>query len=511
MNEDVRRIAANHLIATITERAATGKDPSYSFSQQDGGWTPDAQSQSFADLHGGTLAAPIFDMVGDVANRVRQELPDARIGTLAYAFTYTPPTGMTVPDNVVITVAPSEKDHGQAINSVKNKRFGDGLAGWADLSDNIVIWDYLTNFFGSGYLLPYPNLEAMSETIQYAAEFPAVKGYFGQHMQTIRSLQGGEFAELRTWVAAKLLWNPDQDYEALINEFVDGYYGAAAPYVKQYIRQLHAGLASSNATLGSYMLVSAPYLTFDLMRQADGLFTQAAAAVAHQPAFLDHVQKMRLSVDYVILMRRAEFMQEAQRQNIGWDLDLAARLQRFKQLTAGVQYYSANGTMQTLYNFMDIDLVAPPVPDPVAQQPAAEWQDFQETDFRLFAGGGMTYDAKASNNAALTVPGNTNTWAIQLHSDVLPREGEWKLYANVRVDPGTGTADAMAFQYGVYPNSTVTKATYGSVSDGEYHVIEVPGTYQYNPALSKQYLWFAPPNANTIQRLYVDRVFAIRQ
>lgn len=511
MSEDVRSMAANQLIATITDRAAAGKDPSYSFSQQDGGWTPDAQSRSFADLHGGTLAAPIFDMVGDVANRVRQQLPDARIGTLAYAITYTPPTGMTVPDNVVITVAPSEKDHGQPINSVKNQRFGDGLAGWADLSDHIVIWDYLVNFFGSGYLVPYPNLYAMSETIQYAAQFPAVKGYFGQHMQTIRSLQGGEFAELRTWVAAKMLWNPERDAEALIDEFVDGYYGAAAPYVKQYIQELHDALASSNTMLGSYMLVTAPYLTFDLMREADGLFAQAAAAVAQQPDLLMHVQKLRLSVDFVILMRRAEFMQEAAQRNMVWDFDLASRLQRFKQLTAGVQYYSANGLMQTVYDFLDIDLAAPPVPDLVAQQPGAEWRDFQEVDFRLFAGGGMTHDVKASNHAALTIPGNTNNWAIQLHNDVLPREGEWKLYASVRVDPGSGPAEATAFQLGVYPNPTVTKVTYGTVSDGEYHVIEVPGTYEYNPALVKQYLWFAPPNASTIQRMYVDRVFAVLQ
>lgn len=511
MNEDVRRIAADNLIAKIAERTGQGKDPSYGFSQQDGGWTPDPQSRAFADLHGGTLAAPIFDMVGDVANRVKQQIPEARIGTLAYAFSYTPPTGMTIPDNVVITVAPSEKDHGRAIDSPQNQPFGDGLAGWAQMSDNIVIWDYLTNFFGSGYLQPYPNLKAMSETIQYASGFPAVKGYFGQHMQSTRTMRGGELAELRAWVAARLLWNPNQDYEELIEEFVNGYYGDAAPYVSDYIGLLHDSFEAGGSNLGSYMLVKAPYLSFDTMRQADALFEQAAAAVAQTPVFLNHVQKLRLSADYVILMRRAEFLKEANDRNIVWNLDLSTRLQRFKSYTAGVQYYSVNGTMQSLYDFMGIDLVAPPDPGIVQGLPASDWHDFQETDFRLFAGGSMVYDAKASNHAALAVAGNANIWAIQLHNDILPREGQWKLYANARVDPGSGSAGSTAFKLGVYPNPTVTNVSYGTVSDGEYHLVEVPGTYEYDPVLPKQYLWFAPPNSGTIQRMYVDRVIAVRQ
>lgn len=511
MNEDVRRIATDNLISKITERSGQGKDPSYGFSQQDGGWTPDPQSRAFSDLYGGTLAAPIFDMVGDVANRVKQQIPEARIGTLAYAFSYTPPTGMTIPDNVVITLAPSEKDHGRAIDSTQNQSFGDGLAGWAQMSDHIVLWDYLTNFFGSGNLLPYPNLKAMSETIQYAAGFPAVKGYFGQHMQSSRTMRGGELAELRTWVVGRLLWNPNQDYDELIDEFVNGYYGDAAPYVSDYIGLLHDSFDASGSKLGSYMLVKAPYLSFDTMRQADALFEQAAAAVAQSPIFTDHVQKLRLSVDYVILMRRAEFLKEANDRNMAWNLDLNTRLQRFKSNTAGVQYYSINGSMQSLYDFMDIDLTAPPDPDLVQGIPDSDWIDFQETDYRLFSGAGMIYDTQASNHAALTITGNTNSWAIQLHNDVLPREGEWKLYANVRVDPGSGTTESTAFKLGVYPNPTVTNVTYGAVSDGEYHIIEIPGVYEYDPVVPKQYLWFAPPNSSTIQRLYVDRVFAVRQ
>jgi hypothetical protein len=47
---------------------------------------------------------------------------------------------------------------------------------------------------------------------------------------------GGEMAELKAGLLAQLLWNPYQDDARLIDEFVRGYYGAAARYVMQYLR-----------------------------------------------------------------------------------------------------------------------------------------------------------------------------------------------------------------------------------------------------------------------------------
>ena len=42
---------------------------------------------------------------------------------------------------------------------------------------------------------------------------------------------GGEFAELRTYLISKLLWNPYDNVDTLMNDFLNGYYGAAAnPY-----------------------------------------------------------------------------------------------------------------------------------------------------------------------------------------------------------------------------------------------------------------------------------------
>jgi len=42
--------------------------------------------------------------------------------------------------------------------------------------------------------------------------------------------------DFKMWIQNKLLENPDLNYDALVNEFSDGYYGAAGKHFRQYLR-----------------------------------------------------------------------------------------------------------------------------------------------------------------------------------------------------------------------------------------------------------------------------------
>ncbi len=46
----------------------------------------------------------------------------------------------------------------------------------------------------------------------------------------------GENAELRSYVMAKLLWGTRVDTNQLVDEFLDGVYGKAAPAMRAYFR-----------------------------------------------------------------------------------------------------------------------------------------------------------------------------------------------------------------------------------------------------------------------------------
>src|SRR5690606_29760364 len=129
------------------------------------------------------------------------------------------------------------------------------------------------------------------------------------------------------------------------------------------------------------------------------------------------------------------------------------RFARFQTYTADIVDYKINGSMDSLYKEMAIQRTVPTIPDLVKDLPDSEWMDFQDYAFRLYAPVGTTIvnDSKASDLAAARVTGSTNAWAIQLPNTTLPREGQWKLYANVRIDPGNGAPGDTAFLHGIYP------------------------------------------------------------
>ena len=86
----------------------------------------------------------------------------------------------------------------------------------------------------------------------------------------------GEMAELKMWLYAKLLWNPDQDVDALIAKWCDAAYGKGAPFVKEYVDRLeHARLRQRWTWYGCYVRDTAHYLTgadciklYDLLTKA---------------------------------------------------------------------------------------------------------------------------------------------------------------------------------------------------------------------------------------------------
>ena len=49
------------------------------------------------------------------------------------------------------------------------------------------------------------------------------------------SNSNGEFAELRVYLMAKLLWNPKANAEHIIDEFIAAYCGKAAPMIREYL------------------------------------------------------------------------------------------------------------------------------------------------------------------------------------------------------------------------------------------------------------------------------------
>lgn len=110
----------------------------------------------------------------------------------------------------------------------QNNSFLDDLQNWQRLTPNVYIWNYSTCF--RRYLLPFPCFRAIAANYRHFAEANVI----GVMEEGAHDAPWSEFSELKQWMIAKLLWNPWQDTDSLAAEFIDDYYGAAAPFVRQY-------------------------------------------------------------------------------------------------------------------------------------------------------------------------------------------------------------------------------------------------------------------------------------
>ena len=74
------------------------------------------------------------------------------------------------------------------------------------------------------------NLHVLQPNIQ----FFVINGAW-RHFQLSNTGPGREFCEIKRYLLARLLWNPDIDAGAVMTKFLDGYCWAAGPWMGKYI------------------------------------------------------------------------------------------------------------------------------------------------------------------------------------------------------------------------------------------------------------------------------------
>ena len=197
-----------------------------------------------SDIENGGTAGNLLVFVNKVAEELEKDYPNLTIDTLAYNYTQAAPKGIVPRHNVCIRVCSirvcfmhpfTECPDAKGPNNVawtKTAKFRTDFINWGKICDNIHVWDYTTNF--RYYIAPFSNFGAIRENMKFYHE-NGVRGMFPQgNSQSI----SGEFGELRTYLLAKLMWNPymsEEEYSRHMNEFLEAYYGDGWVYIRQFI------------------------------------------------------------------------------------------------------------------------------------------------------------------------------------------------------------------------------------------------------------------------------------
>jgi len=240
----------------------------------------------------GSESGLIIWFVNQVAEAVEKEFPDKFIGTLAYQYTRTPPKDIKPRHNVVVRLCSIECCFAHDFKFCpENKSFLDDLKGWSAIAPHMYIWDYVVNF--GHYVMPYPNFRVLQSNIQSFRDNNAI----GIMEQAAYQSRGGEFSELRSYLISKLLWNPESNTEAVINDFMYGYYGRAGKFVRQYFDLLHNRITpDTHIHLG--LTPGDAIFSDDFVQQSCDLFKEAVK-VADNEEMVRRVEMCSLPVLYL--------------------------------------------------------------------------------------------------------------------------------------------------------------------------------------------------------------------
>ena len=218
---------------------------------------------------------------------VAKEHPNVKFGTLSYQYTRQPPKTIKPRPNVQIQLCSIECCCVHPINDPKcekNTRFCADMAEWNKLTDQIFIWNYNTNF--SNYLLPFPNLRVIEPNIRYFVE----KGAKGIFMQAAGNTTGAELSDLRNYIMANLLWDPNRSAQTLQDEFLDLHYGPAAPPIRRFINAHHDNALRKGIHRNCFGQAKDYGIAEDIARQALDAFAEALA-LADSEALKARVEK----------------------------------------------------------------------------------------------------------------------------------------------------------------------------------------------------------------------------
>ncbi len=236
-------------------------------------------------------------LVNKLADKVKEFIDREQGGRehylcmFAYLQTMDPPVklenGKIVPldasvvarDNVMIRIAPIESgvlySH---LDARVNPHSTASFIGWRSVARHFAVWDYGTDF--SAYTVPYPDWDVLADNLRFFKEYGAVDLL----TQVPAHTAGTEFAAMKLYVRARLMWDTSLDEKKLYDEFIDVYYGAAADSIRKYLallkkhyEKLKRG-AAYTATI--YVpLMQAAYWDYDTVEEMESIFKQAYAAV----------------------------------------------------------------------------------------------------------------------------------------------------------------------------------------------------------------------------------------
>lgn len=450
-NPDVIRLVTAYAVARVKANPSVRY---FGISQNDGSTGPQqcqCERCRAIDAREECWGASTLLLVNAVAEAVEKVRPDAIVSTLAYRYTQKPPKTIRPRRNVLPLFCSVDCDMSRAIDKSQfreNRQFVQDLTRWREISEaGLFVWDYPMNFVRN--LLPFPCFRAMCENIRFYAAHGVVGFYLECNYDRY-----ADFLDLKSWVLPKLMWNPDQPAGPLIEKFVRGYYGKAAPFILEYIRARETLARDETARpLQIEMRGDDPALTPEFVQRAAALMAKARAAVMDDPEALRFMNEQSAPSDYLLVTRHPVYEASGQA-----DAGRAARFEAVKARAESLLAIGSGKPYDYLLKARDRDYVLNFVrmPPPDAKAHDACVVDDWILDRNEWGGNKLVEDADAIGGRATHFWGTARGY-FRFYN-VARREGAaYRVGLRAKLAPGA-PATGCPLKLGIYDSRTARES-----------------------------------------------------
>lgn len=138
-------------------------------------------------------------------------------------------------DNLAVLYAPFNAQYSYGFKTEKNTTYLDTMKKWNTICKHIFFWPYDTNF--TTYFAWHDTFNSLPELYEVMKEY-GVSYIFNQGQHNVTVHTGFHF--LKGYLNAKLAWDVDADYNALIDGFFTNYFKSAAEPMREYFESFRS-------------------------------------------------------------------------------------------------------------------------------------------------------------------------------------------------------------------------------------------------------------------------------
>jgi hypothetical protein len=345
-NPEVRKLMIEKLRGYIkqdrlkAEKEGRNSPSVYDISQNDGGGEMCCCPECRKILEKtGSITGQLMEFINHISDGIKDEYPEIFIQTFAYNNTLQPSETVKPNDNVIIRYCDSytTSELFRPLSHEFNRTNHDLIKGWGAVAKNISIWDYWRTFedknAGVSVNTPWVNIQALKPDLAFFSDshaklvFVECESYspLGKYEAAFQS-----FYNLKLWLGYKLMQNPHQDDQPLIDEFFAGYYGPASTQMKEYFTYLQDRINSEKEILVATPQLRRKYLDLEFFARSYKLLDEADKQTSGLPRHNWNVKMEYVPVDSALLN-----LWESLERTSGKALpfDKKAILDRYKEIT----------------------------------------------------------------------------------------------------------------------------------------------------------------------------------